>query len=93
MRKVIIQASNRLSTLLNHCPTSHFLVQCFEKDRLLDSVGQVLVGVVGVLNYVNQYKNRMKNGDFYCKIQTLNANVSGVDKCDEIEIIFDVKLN
>lgn len=93
MRKVIIQTSNRLSTSLHHCPTSHFIVQCFEKDCLLNSVGQVLVGVEGVLSYVNQYKNRMKNGDFYCKIQPLNANVSVVDKCNEIEIIFDVKLN
>lgn len=93
MRKVIVQASNRLSTLLQHYPTSHFLVQCFEKDYLLNSVGQVLVGVESVVNYVNQYKNRMKNGDFYCRIQPLNANVSVVDKCDEIEIIFDVKLN
>lgn len=93
MRKVIIQASNRLSNLLNHCPTSHFLIQCFEKDCLLNSVGQVLVDVEGVVNYVNQYQDRMSNGDFYCKIQPLNANISISDKCDKIEIIFDVKLN
>lgn len=93
MRKVIVQASNRLSTLLNHCPTSHFIVQGFEKDFLLNSVGQVLVGVESVVNHVNKYQDRMSSGDFYCKIQPLNANVSVVDKCDEIEIIFDVKLN
>lgn len=93
MRKVIIQTPDRLSTLLHHCSTSHFIVQCFEKNCLLNSVGQVLVGVESVVNYVSQYQDRMKNGDFYCKIQPLNANISVVDKCDEIEIIFDVKLN